>query len=165
MNTGEKTLAELREILEAYLLKNNHRKTPERFSILEAIYYFNKRFDAEMLYIEMKNNKYRVSRATIYNTLEILIASNLIVELHFNRNIAEYELATTKGEHYHIVCLDCHEVMDIDEEFPRVRTEEKQMLRFGFEIQQQVLNIFGKCVNHANGSCDKKSRNLKMILA
>nr|WP_315423678.1 transcriptional repressor [uncultured Pedobacter sp.] len=164
MNTGEKTLAEMREILEAYLMKNNYRKTPERFSILEAIYYFNKRFDAEILYIDMINKKYRVSRATIYNTLEILVACNLIVELHFNKNMAEYEYATKKGEHCHIVCLDCHEVMDINEEFPRLSAEEKQVPRFGFEIKQQVLNIFGKCMNHANGFCDKKRRELKMPL-
>ncbi|MFH6951040.1 Fur family transcriptional regulator [Flavobacterium sp. FlaQc-51] len=163
MNIAEKTLAELREILEAYLLKNNYRKTPERFSILEAIYYFNKRFDAEILHIEMINKKYRVSRATIYNTLEILIACNRIVRLHFNRNIAEYEIATTKGEHFYIVCLDCHEIMDIDEEFFRGSAEEKKGSRFGFEIKQQVLNIFGKCMNYANGSCDKKAETLKCL--
>ena len=66
---NEQLFSEAKDIFTEYMESNNLRKTPERFAILEEIYKRTDHFDAEALFIHMKTQEYRVSRATVYNTL------------------------------------------------------------------------------------------------
>lgn len=127
-----------------YLESNNNRKTPERFAILEEIFINQHHFDAEELYIKMKQNAYRVSRATIYNTLDILVECDLIKRHQFGHNKTLYERSYGFEDHDHIVCIKCGKI----EEFDDLRVHDSvgdQCETLGFSPIRHSLNIYGVC--------------------
>jgi len=127
-----------------YLEKNKNRKTPERFAILEEIYLHQHHFDAEALYIKMKQNAYRVSRATIYNTLDLLVECNLIKAHQFGINKTLFERSFGFEDHDHLVCTSCGSIVEFQDSRLQA-TVSDQCETKGFSHDYHSLNIYGKC--------------------
>ena len=60
----------------------------------------------------MKNKNYRVSRATLYNTIELLLECNLVIKHQFGKNIAQFERAYQCGQHDHLIDIETGKVIE-----------------------------------------------------
>lgn len=134
------------EILRDYLKKGNYRITPERFEVLNSALDYEGHFGADDLFILMKNKKSRVSRATVYNTLELLVKCDLLSKRNFGDNITRYESSFKRKSHDHLICMDCGRIVEFSsdalEKIPAQLCDE-----LGFIFENYSFNIFARCKN------------------
>lgn len=132
----------IRDIFTEYLKKHKHRKTPERYAILEHINSYDGHFNAEILYNLMQKD-YRVSLATVYNTLELLLDCKLIVKHQLGGQFAQYEKVFGNNTHNHLICTNCGKVKEFSDKQLRVSIQGRKFAHF--YSSHYSLYLYGLC--------------------
>ncbi len=143
----------VKQVLTEYLQKNGHRKTPERFAILDTIYSIKGHFNIDKLYDYMaEKGKFRVSRATLYNTIILLADAGLVVKHQFG-NTSQYERSYNNETHHHLICTSCGKVSEFEDE--KLKRAIAQTKLRAFHALHYSLYIYGICNKCMRTKCKK----------
>jgi Fur family transcriptional regulator, ferric uptake regulator len=150
----EKNIDIVKQVLRDYLLQKGYRNTPERYAIIEEIYKLEKHFNVDDLYFLMIHKKYQVSKATIYNTIDIFLDAKLIRKNQFgDRNgMAFYEKSYFDKQHDHLIIFKDENDVEIDEivEFcdPRIQAIRQSIAEvFDVDIHGHALYFYARRKN------------------
>ena len=151
----EGTYAAVVRILDNYLEMNNHRKTPERYAILRAVYRMDGHFTIDELGAKLaENDKFPVSRATLYNTLNLFMELRLVIRHRF-QGTTKYEACRSDNNHCHQICTVCGKVTEI--KAPEVVEAIEGMHLKRFRKDGFSLYIYGIC-SACQGALTRKSK-------
>lgn len=144
---------EIKEVFVRYLKENNHRITNERILILDAALSMEDHFDADELFMKMKESFLKVSRATVYKTLELMSECKILTKHHFKDDRSRYEKEIGRENHYHIICLECKHIFEFTE--PKIERILKKI------CDEKHLNLVDHSLQAFSVCKDKKKCNYK----
>lgn len=134
-----------------YLCNKKLRKTPERYAILDKVFDMTDHFYIESLYAGLEADSYHVSRATVYNTIELLIDCGLVRRHQFNNQPAQYEKVSGIGNHHHLICTQCGKVKEVkDPELMKVMNARRYTT---FHTAYFAIYVYGVC-----SRCQRRGR-------
>jgi Fur family ferric uptake transcriptional regulator len=143
---SEKEIA--REQFPDFLTKLKLKKTPELYVILDKVYSKKRPFEIETLLVDMTREKYNVSRATVYNTIKILLDCGLLLRHQFGETIKYERILGTTHSHY-LICTDCGKVSTFFDEGMDKFVEKRSIPQF--HASHYTISVYGKCAK-----CNRK---------
>ncbi len=145
-------------ILTMYLTEHRLRKTPERYAILDAVCSFAGHFSLQELSVRMEEQNFRVSRATLYNTIQLLLKIPLVVSHNFSQHTV-YETTFQRPNHCHQICRVCGKVTELSVQQVEPAIDTMKMKRFHKEsFSLEIYGICSTCYAKMNRKRKKKQQ-------
>jgi Fur family transcriptional regulator, ferric uptake regulator len=136
---------EAKALLELKIEELGLRRTQERYKVLEEIYLREDHFEIEELFDDIIKKKFNISKATVYNVIELLVEVGLVIKHQFGiKHAARYEKAFGRKQHSHLICINCNKVFEFCD--PRLQNIQNTQEEFsGLEIKDHSLIFYAKC--------------------
>lgn len=135
-----------RAIFTDHLRAQGLRVTPERLAVFDEIFHHHQHFDADQLLALLRKKRRKVSRATVYRTLELLVGSGLVSRVKLGGEEYRYEHVHPGEHHDHIVCLHCGKIYEFESDEIE-KLQEEICRRFGFHPRAHSHKIEGCCAD------------------
>lgn len=133
-----------KEYFQEFLVKKGLKLTKERFAVLDQVFSFHGHFEPDQLYFRIKDSGLRVSRASVYRTLNLLVESGLVEKVSRTEKGTIYEHTFGHKHHDHLICEACGRII----EFYSGKIEQLQeeiCRKNSFTGMSHTLEIKGYC--------------------
>jgi len=151
---SDEEVEDIHKRLKEFLLAEGLKSTPERFAVLDEIYTTDFHFEAEDILLRMIKKNHKVSRATIYRTLDILEKCGLIRKAKLGETTAYYEHTYGRHHHEHMKCTSCGKIIEFESDDIE-RMQDVVCNQHNFKMTYHILHIFGVCED-----CQKKGTSV-----
>ncbi len=111
--SDEKSKAIARATLTQHIHAKKLRRTPERYAILDKVFDIDEHFSIETLYSALEQDGFHVSKATLYNSIQLFVDCGLLRKHQFDGKSAQYERVTGVGNHHHLICTQCGRIKEV----------------------------------------------------
>jgi len=128
----------------AYIKAQGLRKTPERETIIGEIFSTHDHFDVDELFLRLRNKKKRISKASLYRTIPLLIESGLIKEVYFDNGHLHYEQICGHKHHCHLRCVNCGKIVEFADDAV-AKIQDRISKKYGFVITAHRFELVGHC--------------------
>jgi Fur family ferric uptake transcriptional regulator len=133
-----------KDVFLALLLRKGLKLTRQREAVVNEIFGGSGHFEAEEIVQRLKSNRTRVSRATVYRTLELLLECRLVERLDLGGSGSYYEHVHPGEHHDHLICTQCGNVIEFHND--KLETIQAEICKnFDFADTHHSLRIFGLC--------------------
>ena len=124
------------------------RYTKQRQQVWDEIRSSSEHRDAEQIYIQInkiarQKQDLKVSRATVYRTIDVLVKNNLVRKMELGDGRALYEHKIDDGHHDHIICVETGKIIEFyDEDLESL--QDNIVKKHGYELVRHVHQLFVK---------------------
>jgi Fur family ferric uptake transcriptional regulator len=128
----------------SFLLTQGLKLTRERSALVREIFSTHYHFEADELLFKMKQKSVKISRATVYRTLELLVKSGMVRRVHLGEDHYHYEHVKGDSHHDHLICTTCGNVIEFND--PQLEARQLEVCaRKKFTPTFHNLQILGVC--------------------
>ncbi|MDP9150904.1 MAG: transcriptional repressor [Myxococcota bacterium] len=126
------------------MLKKGLRSTGQRTLIVETFFRSENHVSIEELLALVRATDHRIGYATVYRTLKLLTECGVANERRFGDGLTRYELADDASHHDHLICLECGDITEFEEQ--RIEELQERVAKtYGFELRSHKHELYGLC--------------------
>jgi Fur family ferric uptake transcriptional regulator len=134
------------EVFQEFLSRKGMRSTPEREEILGEVFAHHDHFDVEELIMRLRQRGLKISRASVYRTLALLVESGLVQEVYVEDGHMHYEHVYGHDHHCHMRCLGCRQIIEFHND-DMEKVEKSVGADHNFQVTGHKLEIYGYCAS------------------
>lgn len=155
MQKGSPNVTREMSLLKERMQKSQFKSTPQRDEIAEWVFKTHDHFTVEDLITDFRGKGKKVSQATAYRVIQMMLQLKLIEEHDFGKDYKFYEHTPGHEHHDHIICIDCGKIIEFSD--PTLEAlKEKITLKNGFKMREHHLTIYAECTR-----CSPEKRSYK----